>query len=96
MTGLGLGLELELGLGLGPGFIVRVSRVSRLRVRVNVKARADDIRFLVKPCRSRNKHSYRRISIHSSVGRKNGKCFSIQVNARLCTSAIRTTIQNII
>ena len=36
----GLGLELKLGPGLGPGFSVRVSRVSRVRVMVNVKARA--------------------------------------------------------
>jgi len=31
-----LGLELELGLGLGQGFSIRVSRVSRVMVRVVV------------------------------------------------------------
>jgi len=40
MARLGLGLELELGLGLGPGFSIWVSRVSRVRFRVNVKAKA--------------------------------------------------------
>jgi len=39
MARLGLGLELELGLRLGPDFSVRVSRVNRVRVRANVKAR---------------------------------------------------------
>jgi len=39
MAGLGLGLELELGLGLGPGFIVWLSRVSRIRVNVRARVR---------------------------------------------------------
>ena len=40
MAGLKLGLELELGLAFGPGFSIRVSRVSRIRVKVNVYSRA--------------------------------------------------------
>jgi len=41
MAGLGLRLELEFRLELGPCFSVRVSRVSRVTVKVNVKARAE-------------------------------------------------------
>ena len=57
MAGVGLGLELELGLGLGPGFSIRVSRVSRVMVKVSIRPMA---RFMVRvseSCRSATRSS---------------------------------------